>query len=49
MSNILAKLKGDAAINVSLFIINNWDALKNDLINTLDDETIELTELKPNN
>lgn len=52
MSSILAKIKGEAAINISSCIINNWLDLKNALINTYSDKrdcyslNIEMTELK---
>lgn len=54
MSSILAKLKGEVAINISSCIINNWNDLKNALVNSYADKrdcyslNIELTELKQN-
>lgn len=55
MSSILAKVKGDAAVNISSNIITNWADLKKCLINTYADKrdcytlNIELTELRQNN
>jgi len=55
MSSILAKLKGEVAINISSCIISNWNDLKNALINSYADKrdcyslSIELTELKQGN
>lgn len=55
MSSILAKIKGDAMLNISSCIINKWSDLKTALLNAYGDKrdlytlTIELTELKQGN
>lgn len=55
MSSILAKIKGEAAINISSCIINNWNDLKRALLNAYADKrdiytlNIEMTECKQDN
>ena len=55
MSSILAKLKGEAAVNIDSFIINNWDNLKTALLNAyaykrdIFSLAIELTECRQEN
>lgn len=55
MSSILAKIKGEAAINISSCIINNWNDLKLSLLNAYADKrdiytlNIEMTECKQEN
>ena len=52
MSSILAKLKGEVAVNISSCTINNWQDLKNALVHSYADKrdcyslNIELTEMK---
>lgn len=52
MSSILAKLKGEVAVNISSCVISNWNDLKNALINSYADKrdcfslNIEMTEMK---
>lgn len=52
MSSILAKIKGDAAINIASCIITNWKTLKDALLNTYADKrdmytlNLEMSELK---
>ena len=55
MSSLLAKIKGEAAVNISSCIINNWHDLKNALLNAYADKrdiytlNIEMTEMKQEN
>lgn len=55
MSSILAKIKGEAAVNISSCIINNWNDLKLALLNAYADKrdiytlNIEMTECKQEN
>lgn len=55
MSSILAKIKGDAMLNISSCIVNKWSDLKTALLNAYGDKrdlytlNIELTELKQGN
>lgn len=55
MSSIIAKIKGDAAINIASTIINKWDDLKQALLNAYSDKrdlytlNIEITELRQGN
>lgn len=55
MSSLLAKIKGEAAINISSCLINNWQDLKNALLNAYADKrdiytlNIEMCELKQGN
>lgn len=55
MSSILAKIKGEAAINISSCVINNWQDLKNALLNSYSDKrdlyslNSEITNLKQGN
>lgn len=52
MSSILAKIKGDAAVNISSCVIETWKELKDALLNTYGDKrdcfslNMELTNLK---
>ncbi|XP_072380658.1 uncharacterized protein [Diabrotica undecimpunctata] len=54
-SSILAKIKGDAAINISSCTIRTWENLKDALLNTYADKrdvytlSIEITHLKQGN
>ena len=55
MSSILAKIKGEAAVNIASCVINNWDNLKTALLNAYADKrdiftlAIELTECRQGN
>lgn len=55
MSSILAKIKGEAAVNISSCIINNWNDLKLALLNAYADKrdiytlNLEMTECKQEN
>lgn len=55
MSSILAKVKGEAAVNISSCVINNWNDLKVALLNAYADKrdiytlTIEMVEYKQEN
>lgn len=55
MSSILAKIKGEAAVNIASCTISDWASLKKALLNTYQDKrdcftlNIEMTELKQNN
>lgn len=55
MSSLLAKIKGEAAVNISSSLINNWQDLKSALLNAYADKrdvytlNIEMSELKQGN
>ncbi|XP_072384481.1 uncharacterized protein [Diabrotica undecimpunctata] len=55
MSSILAKVKGEAAINISACVVRTWQDLKEALLNTYADKrdiytlSIEMSEFKQNN
>lgn len=55
MSSLLAKIKGEAALNISSCVINTWDSLKTALLTAYSDKrdiytlNIEMVDLKQNN